>query len=386
MAIQSQCITCKYYDSADFCTARRESIVYDGYPCYETKSRAYASNENEQELDNPQNRKISGWLTFFLVVIGLGGILTPVIGFLNMSIFNYDIGTGVLWTWIGVVCDSLFLLGIAFLAVYTIISFINYKPNAVGLGKAYLIIVLVSNVFSLILGDYESTGINSMSQISYRIIWQVIWLFYLSHSKQVNALFPKAKRKLSISDITMLSTIVAPVLIWFMSSFLFSFGQSFFDGLLNDDHIINEYTLSTNEYTDSRIIFECPDGLTVEKLYDKYDEDDIYYTLYNEDISVTICSAYEDTNTYAYFEECMQDWADESLDEYEHAITEDTQNYSFGNSIFRKTVQYQIDPPIKWTFALIFNDETSKCCLISYYCTEDTHHLNELINSIRFKQ
>ena len=171
--------------------------------------------------------KIHGWLTFFLVFLGIGGILTPMIGFAYMSISDYETDMGLLWAQIGAVCDSILFLGFAFLAVYTIISFYNYSPNAVGLGKAYLILAIITNLLALLGGDYASSGFSSLPQIIGRVFWQIIWFFYLSHSEQVKSLFPKEEQKLLKRDKILLFSIVAPAVIWLISIFVFSFSQGF---------------------------------------------------------------------------------------------------------------------------------------------------------------
>jgi len=78
-------------------------------------------------------KKRDGWLTFFLIVIGIGGALTPIMGFSTMSLSNYDLGIGNWFSIAGAVSEGILLLGMAFLAFYTIISFNKYKPNAVKL-------------------------------------------------------------------------------------------------------------------------------------------------------------------------------------------------------------------------------------------------------------
>ena len=332
----------------------------------------------EKKFSNKE-KKIHGWLTLFLVGLGCGCILSLIIGYSDISISNYDTGMGHLWAQFGIVSECFLWLGYAFLVGYTIISFYNYKPNAVRLGKSCLIIIFISNLFSLIGGDYESTGFNSLLQIISRLSWQLIWFFYLSYSEQVKSLFPKNERKLFKRDKILLFTIVSPELIWLFSIFVFAFSE----GYQKELYSIEDKALAVNEYTDGLIIFKCPDGLMVEK--QEMDDGDIFYTLNDEEISITIYSAYDDTDTQEYFEKIMQDWSDESFNDFEYDVKEDQYEFLNGNSFYLKILQYDTEPVIKWTFSLIFNKETSKCCVISYYSMTDTDHLKELINSIRFK-
>ncbi|PKP45901.1 MAG: hypothetical protein CVT94_16440 [Bacteroidetes bacterium HGW-Bacteroidetes-11] len=339
--------------------------------------------QKQTVYNNDLKKKRDGWLSFFLFVVGLGGVLSPIIGFSKMSLSNYDLGIGHWFSVLGAVSDGILLLGIAFLAFYTIKSFNNYKSNAVGLGKSFLIIVFITNLFSLIGGNYELSGFYSLSQIIIRLIWQVIWFIYLSQSKLVEVLFPKEERKLLKRDKILLFSMITPVIIWTISIFVFSFGQSFTNQTKVQQDTINEIYLTSNEYTDGRIIFEKPAVLVVEKLIE---ENETFYKLtQDDDVSMTIYSTFDNTDTKEYFEECMRLWADESFEDFEF-ITKKEQNYFHNkNSIYLKTVQYKSEPIIQWTFVILFNTETSKCCVLSCYSINEAEFLSDLINSIRFK-
>ena len=331
-----------------------------------------------------KEEKIHGWLVVFLIAIGIGGLLSPFMGFSRMDIADYDIGLGLFWANIGMVCDGILLLGYTALAVYIIISFLTYKPNAVLLGKAYLIIVFIINVIFLIGGEYESKGVFSLSETIRSLIWGVIWFLYLTHSEQVKRLFPKKQRTIFTRDKLLLTAIVGPVIIWLFFSFVLGIALGFKEGLsqINKEKLIDERTLSENEYTDGLIIFECPDGLIAEK--QEMDDGDTFYTLYNDDVSITIFSAYDENDSPEYFEKIMQDWTNDSFSDFEYDVEKDRHELLNGNSFYLKTLQYETYPVIKWTFSLLFNKETGGCCVISYYSMTDTDYLKELINSIRF--
>jgi len=340
------------------------------------------SIQHKEKIYAPKNKR-SGWLTFFLFVIGIGGVISPIIGFLTMSLSDYDAGLGHWFSVVGVICDSILLIGLAFLAFYTIKSFNNYKPNAIALGKAYLIIVFATNLLSLIGGDYQPTGFNSLSHTIARLIGQTAWFLYLSYSKELKFLFPKEKRKLFKRDKIILFSIVFPALIWLLVIFASTFSSNYISQSHMDNTAINQNSLSGSEYTDGRIIFEQPDGLTLEKqIYEGH----VYYTLNQEDnISITLYSEYDNNDTEEYFEECMSNWTDETYNEFDYIVKDEQHFVREGSSYRLKTVQYDSEPPIEWTFVLIFNQETKKCCLLSYYSMIDTDYLSDLIHSIRFK-
>lgn len=338
--------------------------------------------QKQNVYDNELKKKRDGWLSLFLLQIGIGGVLSPIIGFSTMSLSNYDIGIGDWHSILGAVSDGVLLIGFAVIAFYTISSFNNYRSNSIGLARAYLIIVIITNLISLIGGNYESSGSNSLSRITISIIWQIIWLIYLSQSKLVEELFPKKERKIFKRDKIILFSIITPVIIWTISIFVFSFAQNFTNQSENQENVINQIKLSSNEYTDGRIVFEKPTGLVVEKMVDK--NETFYKLTEGENVSMTIYSTFDKTDTKEYFDECMSSWADKAFEDFEFDIKEEQNYFQNKNSIYLKTLQYNSEPIIQWTFVILFNKESSKCCVLSCYSINETEFLSDLINSIRF--
>lgn len=338
--------------------------------------------QKQNVYDNELKKKRDGWLSLFLLQIGIGGVLSPIIGFSTMSLSNYDIGIGDWHSILGAVSDGVLLIGFAVIAFYTISSFNNYRSNSIGLARAYLIIVIITNLISLIGGNYESSGSNSLSRITISIIWQIIWLIYLSQSKLVEELFPKKERKIFKRDKIILFSIITPVIIWTISIFVFSFVQNFTNQSENQENVINQIKLSSNEYTDGRIVFEKPTGLVVEKMVDK--NETFYKLTEGENVSMTIYSTFDKTDTKEYFDECMSSWADKAFEDFEFDIKEEQNYFQNKNSIYLKTLQYNSEPIIQWTFVILFNKESSKCCVLSCYSINETEFLSDLINSIRF--
>jgi len=344
---------------------------------FEAQMKAHIEHV-EKELPE---KKTKGWLTFFLLMIGLGGILTPIIGFANMSLSDYDIGIG-RWTAVmGIICESILLLGVAVLAVYTITAFNKFKPNAVRLGMAYLIIVFSTNLLGLIAGDFELTGYNSFSRIITRLTWQAIWVIYLLFSKQVNTLYPKEERKLFKRDKVLLITVIAPLLFWVLLIFASIFVQSFAAQRQMQKYIIDDTNLSFFEYTDGIILFESPLDLTVRKI----EEENIFILTKGDEILIYVYGTFDNNDTLEYFEECVQAWSNPSLINFEYSIKNEQHGIKNGNSFYFRTLEYFSDPPIEWTFAMLFNKETGKCCVLSCFSAEETDHLSDVINSIRFK-
>jgi hypothetical protein len=344
-----------------------------------TKENQQMADESLEHKYNHKDEKIHGWLTFFLFVIGLGAIITVIYGLANLSLANYDTGQGYWMSVAGAGCDVILFLGMGVLGIYTIVSFYKYKPNAVALGKAYLIFAFSSNLITLLSGEFDTEGLFTQKRIIYHLFWGIIWFWYLCQSKQVNSLFPKVKRKMYKQDKILLFSTVTPCIIWVISIFSLAFFQEY----KINEFTINENELSINEYTDERIIFEKPWGLTVEK---QYNDTETYFSLSHEDkIAITLYSVYDNNDAQEYFNECMQSWRDKDLDDFEYDIIDETHYISNGNSIYQKTLQYNAEPVIEWSFVVMFNKETEKCCVISYFSVVEIDYLSKLITSIRFK-
>ena len=72
--------------------------------------------ENTINDNDPSGGKIHGWLKFFLVVVGIGGVLTPIISFATMSLSDYDTGIGAWHAVTGIIRE--WILGIGFLIIF----------------------------------------------------------------------------------------------------------------------------------------------------------------------------------------------------------------------------------------------------------------------------
>lgn len=295
-----------------------------------------------------------------------------------MSLSNYDLGIGNWFSVAGAVSDGILLLGMAFLAFYTIISFNKYKPNAVKLGKSYLIIAFTGNLLSLIVSDYEVSEINT---VIIPLIWQVIWFIYLSKSNVVEELFPKEERKLFKRDKILLFSIITPIVIWTILVFVFSLSQDAVNLTTNQD-ATNKSELAYNEYTDGRIIFENPDGLVVEKVIEG---DQTFHRLTGGDnTSILIYSDLYDAVAQEHFEEVLRTYTDNVFADFEYEI-KDEQNYSQnGNTIYMKTLQFNSDPIIKWSLVILFHKETKICCVLTCGSKNEPEFLSDLISSVRF--
>ncbi len=154
------------------------------------------------------------------------------------------------------------------------------------------------------------------------------------------------------------------------------------------NQIIDESELEEGEETDGIIIFTPPKGFKVEKEKDdstnaytfhlSYDYDDIY-----------ILGDYYMSFTIEDFEQVCVVWEDNSVKDVKgikRAVTVDKQYQTDnGSKIFQKQVVYKGGATAYWDIAVIFNQENSKVALVSEYRIGSKPHINEIVNSIKFR-
>ena len=79
--------------------------------------------QNITPLTPQKDRQVSGWLSFFLFVVGLGAAITVVTSITDFSLDAYDIGVGDFFIYLVALIDIVYVLGIGGLALYTILAF-----------------------------------------------------------------------------------------------------------------------------------------------------------------------------------------------------------------------------------------------------------------------
>lgn len=323
-----------------------------------------------------KDKQVRGWLSFFLFVVGLGAALTVVVSIADFSLDSYDTGMGSFLTCFVAFIDIVYTLSIGGLALYTILAFLHKRPNAVFLGKGYLVVIFLSNVLLLLGGDYEDYGLGSFPQIMKALIWGIIWFTYLCLSRQVSDLFPKEERKILKRDKYIVGSLVlTPVILWgvLMLAYLGSVSTPM------------EVSLEYGEYSDGVIAFRVPEGAICERT-DTID--DVHHTfVMGDSIWGTIVGVYDTNTSEEYFKECVDLWRDTDLDGYDFSVL-NTHTEVVNGSIMRiQSVKYETRPSLIWQFSTLFNPETGKACIISLYSTaEDFENtMNTLIASVHFK-
>ena len=323
-----------------------------------------------------KDRQVRGWLSFFLFVVGLGAAITVVVSIADFSLDAYDAGMGAFLTYLVAFIDIVYTLGIGGMALYTILAFLHKRPNAVFLGKSYLIVIFLSNVLLLLSGDYDDYGLGSFPQIMKALIWGIIWFVYLCLSGQVSDLFPKEERKILTRDKYIVgSLLLAPVVLWSVLMLVY----------LGSALTPKDVSLEYGEYSDGAIAFRAPEGAICEKTDTL---DDVYHTFeMGDSIWGTVVGVYDTNTSEEYFKECVDSWRDTELDGYDFSVLNTHTEVVNQNIMHIQSVKYETRPPLIWQFSILSNPETGKACIVSLYSTtEETDSImNTLLFSVRFK-
>lgn len=327
------------------------------------------------------NTKMQGWLSFFMVVVILGGLVSAVY---PVATFDFD-------DYAGNVCLAAvdILTGVCLLAIaiYTVWSFVNRKPNAVFWGLTYVALAFLTNLLSLVGGGTEGSGLQSTSRVVQSMAWGVVWFFYLICSEQVKRVIPKSFRKASKIDRGALAVIVLiPVL-------LFAVGYAQISAVVDEraeqEESLRDVALADNERTDGKVIFAVPDGFECESQDVEVEGNTACVFILNNDGvgSCTMCSDYDTDKSESNFDEYWENWKDEDAKIYRAVPVDRGIKNVNGNDCLYRVTKYNVDGThVYWLFCMLFDEDTGKVLVASFYDTgEDADYVDELLNSVRFK-
>jgi len=322
-----------------------------------------------------ENSEIGGWLAFFLFSICLGGTISAIMSFVQMSSVDYQ---GSLLLALTDVALGLMLCALGF---YTLYSFIQRKPDAVYLGKLYVVTTFLSNLLVLFNGDYEATGLGSLPQIIRGLVWGGIWYVFLCVSTRVEEVIPKVYRKITTKDyyITVALYLIPIVLFIAGVASLQTVHQN------QQEEFVQTAQLDADEYTDGKIIFKSPEGFT-SKREELQDPKLTVFNLENENIgSVTMCSDYDTDMSQKNFNEYCKGWEDESANQYTSSVVCNEKRSINGRTYWYKVTSYETNGTVYWRFILLFDNASGKVAVISAYDGGYDSYIEDLLKSIRFK-
>lgn len=318
-----------------------------------------------------------GWLVFFLVVIGIGGLASVIISLASYNANDYGGSTFL------ALSDIVFAVLIFIVALYTVYAFSERKPNAVFLGKTYVIAIFVSNLLSLFGGDFAESGLGSLPQIIRSIGWSGIWFTYLCKSEQVKTVIPLEYRKKSAFDYYLAIGVFAiPVLFMVIGLNELRGNQE-----TQTQAFLETVELKENEYTDGRIVFTRPYGFTCEKQELADPANYIIFNLESDEIgNVIICSDYDSDESVKKFNSYCAAWEDEDLKKLSSREMVNEKKSINGHNYYYKITKYDIDgTDVFWRFVLMFDKSMGKVCVVSGYDAGYEKYIDEIINSIRFE-
>ena len=332
----------------------------------------------EKEITSESLRattKIHGWLWFFLFCIIVGGFISAIRPIVEFDIDDYggsyilgmtDISSGVL----------LFAL-----AIYTLYAFCRRNPDAVFLGKTYVVFCAVSNALVLLAGGPDNDSSNDVAMSIRSLVWGLAWFLYLTYSHQVKEVVPKSFRHVSNRDYyIILLMIVVPV-------FCLIVGQlevrHIYDKRSENNLMELQSNLKENEYTDGFIVFTCPSGF---QCTEEEDEDGMkMYTLERESVAIVFVCSDLDSSAYRDIDKVWNGWEDPEYAKCTSTVLQDDCYDINGHSCYIKVKKYTVDDSeIYWRFVAMFNSESKLVCLVSAYDGGEDAYLDELLNSVRF--
>lgn len=389
--IKSQCQCCKKLNTPEC----NQVINYDGMSCPSymkkidlTKEREDKSESLEENIVNDssnitikytpellkQTTSIHGWLAFFLVAMTLGGIISAIYPIVTLDLSVY----GGSWS----LAFSDIVLGFMLLgvAIYADIAFCKRLPNAVFIAKIYVVLVCITNLISLIVGEFDNSGLNTLSQALRGVVWGIVWFLYLCNSKQVETIIPKEYRKTTSKDyILLVSIVVIPV--FFIAIALGDVRNNFAE---SEKMMIDSSLLEYDEHTDGRIIFKKPNHFTCTR---QEVDGIIFHFLENSYTGITIASEYNTDDSKKIFIDYWNSFKDESVEDWNSNIIKDEQININGNTGWFRTVEFTRNyfNNLYWEFIMIVDKKTEKTCIISSWTSDyDEDNLSDLLNSIRF--
>lgn len=396
--IKDQCAHCK---SKEVCILEK---VYDSHSCnqyvkgidlekhsidldkkYSTSmdSHQEAILTSESPIENKpiitqeylqQNTKIRGWLSFFLFAITAGGLFSAIYPIATFDKSAY--GDNMMLA----ISDVIFGLLLLIVALLTVYAFSKRKPDAVFLAKVYVITTFTSNALFLLNGEFEGTGMASELDGYKHLIWGTIWFLYLLLSKQVEEIIPKTYRKLKSWDYYVIATLIITPLFFLAVAI----GNEQDTRQEEEVAFIQNLTLHEEEYTDGRIVFSSPTSFVCQK---ETKNGVVFYSLEHENgSSITICSDYDDDQSINNVNGYWNNWEDETAGQYESNIAKDEKKTINGYTCYYKVKVYHIENnAVYWRFVLLFDNASSKLCLISCYDSGMDSYVEEIIQSIRFR-
>ena len=334
-----------------------------------------------------QTTNISGWLSFFLFVVGAGGLISALYPVVTFDVTEYD------GSYFLALCDVIIGFMCLFVAGYTIYSFVRREPNAVFVAKTYVVMIFVINMLNLVMGNFDSgSGLNSAGQVVRGVIWGVIWFLYLIYSKRVADVIPKDYRSRKTFDYYMAGALVLVPLV-----ILTAVAHKIFaDNESRRAEMIENVVLASDEHTDGVAVFRVPDYFSCEwEDVEPAPGNTIrVYTIEAPGIVANICSDFDGDTSDKNFMEYVDGWRNDEFSRDSSELVFDEKGMINGNQYrYMVTRYYDEDGEVAWRYVLVYDKDDDKLTLISAYdgypgadCKwGPDEYFHTLIEGIRFR-
>ena len=169
------------------CSLTKEKPNFEDNCCnYSANLSQNAKEIAERYEPDESDRRISGWLAFFLWGgVGAGATISTILNLVEFFSEGYSaimITLGILY--------SVILLATA---IYTIIAFLRRESNAVALANTYIAMIFIDGIMLAIFGLISDDS--SMLYDSLRkFVWAICWFVFLVVSNKVKVIIPREIR------------------------------------------------------------------------------------------------------------------------------------------------------------------------------------------------
>ncbi|MBO7438938.1 MAG: DUF2569 family protein [Bacteroidales bacterium] len=320
--------------------------------------------------------KISGWLTFFLVAMILGGLVSAIypIATLNMADYNNSV----------ILASGDIIVGILLLAlaIYTLYAFLQRRPDAVFSAKTYVVTAFSINLFALIISkatDTEIDDFRGISGIIRSLIWTVIWFAYLCLSDQVETVIPSSYRKIFMHNYIFIASLSLLPIFLITLGFLSGMSVAASHQAEVEENLKN-LVLQENERTDGVIVFTMPDGF---QCTEEDAEGTKIFSLKGEVEKAALFSVYDNDASESLFDDYWNAFKNSDLNQYLDNVETDEISTVNGYKYRYRLTKYESIGTFYWRFVAIYDNNKSNACLLSFYDMDQNNFLM-LLNSIRF--
>ena len=98
-----------------------------------------------------------------------------------------------------------------------------------------------------------------------------------------------------------------------------------------------------------------------------------------------MCSDYDGDQSANNINDYWSNWEDEDAAKYSKVIVVNEKREIKGNPYYYKVTRYDInDSYVFWRFVMLYDNASSKVCVISSYDGGIDNYIEELLNNIRF--